>query len=320
MVRSEQTLPDYGIPAGLELEEGGARLVSLTFRLTLYTDVLFSSVPDAILACYERFLRLCPPERLKFYLTETMHQHKPVTKRALNLLGTWLQPGAPPRQYVALELNDAEEYNWAPRCEFSVWGGEKGSATYATKGANLISIAFPAVWGLERTSEMIEFVRDICALFPFRSGLAGFCFYCSDYQAEKSHAHAWAKSMRHRGIDVFVLENDSKAVRHDGVKGVGWLTVLGDDFVRQLGGSERIRESLSSAVELAPLPGGLVLQAGRQPRTGDTNRRDFLPDYKDVYKVVKALVERSIARSKSFNLPTDYVEKTRAWWRRFEDD
>ncbi|MEN3332476.1 MAG: hypothetical protein V7641_1841 [Blastocatellia bacterium] len=319
MKKGSKPTADLKIPANLELVDDGVRLVSLTFGLSLYTDVLFSSVPDAVLGCFEKFLGLCPADQLKFYVTENMDQHKPVTNRTMGMLKTWLKPGAPPREYIALELKDGDDFYWAPKCKFEVWGNEDGSSGYETQDANLVSMAFPPQWGLERADEMLEFVRDLCAIFPFRSGHAGFCFECSSYEEEQSQTFAWKRSMRHRGIDIFDVANDTVAVGHDGVKGVNWLTILSDPFVKRLGGQKQMRESLSEEIEILPSSGGVIIKCGPQPRFGDTNRRDFLPDYKEVYALASPLIEVAIKRYPSLTLEgDDYEAKTIAWLRRFE--
>jgi hypothetical protein len=305
----------------LELITKEGRLVSLTFSVALYTDVLFSSIPEAILGCYAKFLQLCPADQLKFYATENMKQHKPVTKRVLNMLNVWLKPGAPAREYIALELKDGDDFSWAPKFRFYVWGSEPGSSSYATKHANLVHLAFPPQWGVERTAEMLQLVRELCAIFPYQSGHAGFCFLCSQYDKEESQNHAWAKSIRHRGVDIFAHPNDKKAVGHDAIKGADWLTLLCEAFAERLGGEGKIRQGLPEGVEVLKVPQGLLLQAGPQPRVGDQNRRDFLPEYKAVYRVVAPLAEPGFDRGPALlaGAPDDYKENTIAWRRRFAD-
>src|SRR5262245_22156122 len=79
-----------GVPPDLELVRDEQRWVSLTFCISLYTDRLLSSIPEAVLACYEKFFALCPRENIRQYSTENMKTHKPVTKRAFNMLPNWL--------------------------------------------------------------------------------------------------------------------------------------------------------------------------------------------------------------------------------------
>ena len=308
------------IPPKLELVVDDERLVSLTFGLTLYTDQLFSAIPQAVLGCYEAFLSLCPPENLTFYSTENMTRHKPVTKRVLSMLETWFAPGAPAREMYKLELKDGEHYPFAPKDHFWVSANEEGSSGFENKRANFIAMAFPPEWGAERTDEMLALMQKLCDLFPYRSAHAGYSFTCSRYHDEKSQTHAWQQSMRHRGIDIFQFADDAIAVGHDGVKGVNWLTVLDAGFVEELGGAKKIRKALPQSVEIIPVGNGLLFKAGNAPQFGDTNRREFLPEYQAVYKLIKPLIERALARRPSLCLEgSDFEEQTNAWVQRFDD-
>lgn len=237
------------------------------------------------------------------------------------MLKTWLTPGAPARSYIMLELKDGGDYNWAPKFKFEVWGNEPGSSGFGTKDANLINMAFPPEWGSDRADVMLEFVKELCEIFPYQSGHAGFCFQVSQYWRKEGQNSAWATSMRHRGIDIFGHPNDKMAARHDGIKGINWLTILCQPFVDRLGGTEKLRRSLPQSVEILAVKGGLLLKAGSRPQTGDTNRREFLPEYKAVYKVVAPLAEIGYSRSPALlagNM-ANYEENTLAWRRRFAD-
>ena len=126
--------------------------------------------------------------------------------------------------------------------------------------------------------------------------------------------------MRHHGIDIFNLANETIAIRHDGVKGVGWLTIVDDRFVKELGGPKKIREALPESVEILAVKGGLLFKAGPRPKFGDTNRRDRLPEYKAVYKLVKPLAERATERCPALTLgEVDSKDRTHSWLRRFDD-
>jgi len=308
------------IPSGLELTEEGVRWVSLTFGVTLYTNVLFSEIPESVLGCFGKFLELCPQDHLRFYATTNMRRHKPVTKRTFGMLETWLKPGAPPREDIDLELKDGEVYQDAPKFKFKVCAGEKGSIMYEVKNANLISMAFPAEWGIERTEEMLYFVKELCSLFPFQSGHAGFSFECCRYAARASETHAWEKSMRHRGIDISRVPKNAIAVGQDALKGVGWLTILSKPFIERFGGLKKMRKLLSEDVEFIDVHSGIVLRAGPVPAFGDTNQGEDLTLYKDVYRVIASLVDVATERSPSFTMSGDFVEKTEAWYRRFSDE
>lgn len=305
------------LPKNLERVADGIKKVSATFGVTLYTNVLFSTVPDAILESFNKYLSLCPKEELRHYATENMTMHKPVTPRALGMLATWLKPGAPEREYIMQEIKNGEDYRSAPTFKFLVAGGEKDSVDYFSKHANLLSMAFPAEWGFQRTDEMLQLVVDLCNIFPVRSGHAGLSLECCKYDEMESQQHAWQVSMRFRGLDIALADLDSEAAGHDGLRGVNWLTILGDALLKKVGGTKKLRKNLSDAIELIDIPGGVIIKAGPAPAVGDTNRGDFVPLYQEVYRAVEKLVEKAISRYGILSLITeDDDDDTKAWLRR----
>lgn len=304
----------------LELFQDNLQLVTLTFGIVLYTDALFSENANAINACYDRFLSLCPESELRFYATENMRRHKPVTKRALAMLPTWLKPGAPPREYFAIELKNGQAYQDAPTFSFKVCGGEPGSTLRQSGQPNMVKMAFPAQWGSERSGDMLKLVQDLCSFFPFKSGLAGFSFECSRYASEASQSHAWAASMRHPGIDIPRIPEDGRALGQDGLKGVGWLTILGNYFVNLLGGVESIRRGLSNDIEILEVSHGVILRAGAAPALGDVNSADRLPLYREIYRLLASWIGLASERTLAFNLAENYVERTERWFKRLADE
>lgn len=298
--------------------DDGVRLVSLVLGLTIYTNVNLSNQAKAILSAYDRFLEWCPRESLKFYATETMRQHKPIKKSTLSMLPTWLKAGAPEREFIRLQLKDGSQYQDAARYKFDVLGIEPKSKQFKLRHANLLSLAFPP--DPNAASSIRDRFVELCTLLQFQSGYAGFSFECSKYEAEASHSHAWGLSMRHPGIDINRNVDDAIAVGQDGMKGVGWLTALNKSYLAQLGGLSRLRQELPREVEFIDLPYGAILQAGPAPSVGDLNKGDTLPLQRSIFKLVAPLVNVAARRSPSFNLATDYVERTEAWFMRLGND
>jgi hypothetical protein len=164
---------------------------------------------------------------------------------------------------------------------------------------------------------MLALMRDLCELFPFHSGDAGFTLECSPYEEIASQGHAWNTSMRHRGLDIFVADKNMRAAGHDAVKGVNWLTAIDARFVKKLGGKAKLRKQLSAAIDLIDLTGGLLIKAGPKPLVGDTNRNDFVPLYQEVHAALEPIIEPGIDRYGSLSLWEDSNDKTQAWLRRF---
>jgi hypothetical protein len=295
------------------------RVVSFCCDIVLYTNKDLCSEPDAVLYIYEKFLAACPPGVPRWFATENMTRHKPCTVRALNMLRGWLKPDAPPRKIVNIHLTDGLQLDDASEYSFWVYGEERGEMTYG-QYANVIRCAFPGRWGLEDSDRYLAFVADACEHFPFQSGHGGLVLELSRYARSASHTAAWQLSMQHPGLDISNPITDAIAVGRDAIKGVNWLTILGSEFADRVGGSASLRSELPNSVRVILVNGGVILQAGPAPRWGHVNRRDLLPDYRAVYRIVSPLQEAIFDRYTAFSLPGgDHREKTKAWLRRFAD-
>jgi hypothetical protein len=305
--------------AGFTVMKGDARIVSFCCDVALYTGEDLSSIPGAVLHIYDRFLAICPPERLRWYATDNMTRHNPVTPRALEMLRGWLKPGAPTRRVISIDLKDSQGVDEAPEYSFWVRGKEPGDLGHGVK-ANNIRCTFPGSWGAEKPDALFEFAADACANFPYLWGHAGFVLETSPYYQGDGHVAAWRLSMQHPGLDLSNPITDATRVRRKGIKGVNWLTMLGPEFVDRLGSVAALRSQLPTSVAIIPAGNGIIIRAGDVPRWGHVNRQDLLPEYRAVYKAVAPLQDPIVQPYTSFSLPgNDYKEKTTAWLRRFAD-
>lgn len=295
----------------------GVAVAVPSFGMVFHTDQEFTQIAEQVLYVFERFRTMVPSDELRWYGTENMSKHKPVTKRTLNMLATWLAPDAPTREYVMLEIKNGETFNSAGDIRCTVCGFERGSVAHEAGDSGSISMAFPVGWGETRTDELFAVFMDCLAHFPFRSARAGYSFEWSRYAQFLSQPHVWLKSMRYRGIDIAWPTLEGKAVKKDAIRGVGWLNALGDQFVERLGGQASIKSKLLPPVEVLDVKGGLVLKAGDVPAFGDTYANDYLPAYQQVYRVVVPLIDPVMERHPSFSLPKDRYDNTEAWLRRF---
>lgn len=302
------------------VKEDGVRLVSLVLGYTVYVSTPLSASSQAVLRLYDDFLvGKSTSEILRFYVTENMRKHKPITKSALSMLPTWLKVDAPAREYLSIELKDGVHHQDAPNCKFEIYSVEQKSALFGRGRANMISVSFPPCDDVEALRSFKEKFLDACQILPMQSGIGGLRFECARYEKEAAQTAAWAHSMRAKGIDICRIPEDGRAVGTDGLKGVGWLTALGAEAIENVGGVARLRNVLPKEVEIFDLSTGIVLQVGSRPLTGDT-LGESLSLYQSVYSAIAPLVRRAGSRSISFNLATDYVERTEKWFNRLAND
>lgn len=306
---------EVGTEAAFTVMDGDVRIVSFCCEVALYTGVDLSSIPKQVVHIYDRFFTVCSPERLRWYATENMTKHKPVTPRVLEMLRGWLRPGAAPRKVINIALKDGIGFDEAPEYSFWVYGSEPGDLDHG-RDANSIRCAFPGAWAVANPKALLAFAADACAHFPYLWGQAGFALEMSRYYRGQSHIAAWRLSMQHPGLDISnTIADTSLGLR--GVKGVNWLTMLGSDYAGRIGGFDSIRQNLPESVELIPAGDGVILRAGPAPRWGRVNAQDLLPEYRAVYKVVAPLQDPIVQPYPSFFPGGDGKAKTTAWMRRF---
>lgn len=76
-----------------------------------------------------------------------------------------------------------------------------------------------------------------------------------------------------------------------GLAVVSWLTLLGPGLTAALGGREALAQNAPAEVSVLSLgPGGAMLRAGEAPALGDVKRRDRLPVYQAVGRMVAPVV------------------------------
>ncbi|MBJ6765997.1 DUF3396 domain-containing protein [Myxococcaceae bacterium JPH2] len=297
-------------PSELELIQDGIRLTSWVFGINLYTSRSFYDGSVGLLSAWELFQTRCPPARLTFHATETMKVHKPVTKRVLGLLGTWLAPDAPRKNYLALELKVSEKPHDAPSTKFEIWNVD------ASQQANILSMAFPAVDARDNPSDLLAFVHQLAEVFSFRCGSAGFAFECSRYDKQASETHAWNMSMRYPGIDIVRIPFDAKAVGNNGIQGVNWLTLLDAGTLAPLGGVSALRRQLPAEVELLEARHGTLIKAGPAPTTGDAASPETLRLYREVYRLLAPWIALAADQSMALRIGGGAIPRTEAWFRR----
>ena len=304
------------IPADRELRYDDSIATRLVFTLSFFAKEAVSELGLPLLDTFTRYRDIVGEDALRFYATANMSKHRKVTKRALAMLETWLQPGAALDDYVFISFEDAEAYNDAPSSLFLLAGAEEVDGE-RVEDATLVRISLPIDFAIEDPAQMQSFAEEIWSTVPFQSGQAGFGLECSRYFLDEAHEHAYAKSMRHRGLDIPDAVNDATNSGHDHLRGIGWLTFLDDDFTMRLDGAEAIASNVDAEVSVTKPARGVVLRAGDRPAFGDVNRKDDLPEYESVFAAVRPLLVDP-SDTPALNLSGDYTGRTEAWLTRFD--
>jgi hypothetical protein len=122
------------------------------------------------------------------------------------------------------------------------------------------------------------------------SGYGGLCILESPnaYTAEEHEAVVRVIAERFPGLEV-----ENRVAHTDwlsgGIKGVNWLTILGERWIREMGGLVALRERLDESFGFYSYDGGLIIQAGPKPQIGDAKANRWPKHYVALARVLKKI-------------------------------
>jgi hypothetical protein len=167
---------------------------------------------------------------------------------------------------------------------------------------------------------LLEHVLHSSKLLRPAHGVAGFSLIFES-GLEQYAKYAYSTMQRHPGLEFidsssFSLEVKSKFNR---IKGVNWLTVLGDEVLEELGGIKTARTALEPDCTLHEYAGGIVIQAGPIPQLGDSYHNIIPQRYRKVAQFTQP-VRFEDYRSSLFRVfpPLDGPTEAMSWVRRFD--
>lgn len=155
---------------------------------------------------------------------------------------------------------------------------------------SFVSFAFPIAWFSERGDDLPSLLLRFCERLQPAHGYGGYGLVQSPNRFRRAHHEktVYALAQRHPGLEIDEPIVHSIALRH-GIKGVNWLTVVGERWIEALGGLEVLRSALQPPAQLHPFPGGALISAGSHPQLGDVDRAHYPRDYGPVSRVLRGI-------------------------------
>jgi len=279
--------------------------------------VAFSSEPPTAAGAkgFDRFLRTFAGrfgDRLTFYRTGDMKKYRGVDGRTLDAPYHWFTDvKVLSKKMLALlaHSGEAEGRAMPPALELMLWG-------FDTPPQFAFRMALP-VETADKPDALVKFVQDALADFPLAHGFCGYSFTW-DQMSVDAEAKEWAGPLllRHPGLNYGSVSALSRAAS-SGVVAVSWLTFLGPEISEELGGQKALAKAAPTGVSVLPLgKGGVLLRAGKQPELGDVNRRERLPLYRAVGRLVSPR-RASDEELEDLNIQGMSDEAAIDWLRRF---
>jgi hypothetical protein len=293
------------------IRRGHSVLVSVALDATLYAPMLGEREFDVALECYGR---LVPRERWRLFKIA----ENPIWDR----VDRPIQPASLSRGSHPLAFLDTvrERIRLGRPVEFKIWDREdvnSWSLSCCQLAADDERHAFYRLLA-PRTADHADierFIRELASSVQITSGHGGYCFTYNFMQRNLAFSEIYKYAWRYWGIDVEYL-NATLPLMNAHIKGVHWLTFLGEQFVRDRSLDQALGASSSRCVT-TEVNGGLLLRLGEAPVVGDRNRPSGeLGPYFDLGQALAPLMFETVPE-----FPGTFAEKsnTLAWARRFAD-
>ena len=155
---------------------------------------------------------------------------------------------------------------------------------------SFVSFRFPLLWFADRTPGFPSFVLSACELLKPAHGYGGIGLITAAdrFLAAQFEGVVTSLAERFPGLEIDYPVKHLLWVRA-GIKGVNWLTILGDDEIARFGGTDTLKGALPSTATVHAYDGGVMIQASPMPQIGDRNRQVDVDDYRKVAVALKPI-------------------------------
>lgn len=271
-------------------------------------------ISDELKQVLEFYLEEIPKDELKWVVSSaTEEEWKAVTPQILTRLKTSLEPaGARKRKLTAFRLSDSGPD--APNYSFRLVGQPRDDDW--PNAVTLVQMTLP-LDAVEpaNVEKCVDIVRHLIKVTEPTSGYCSPGLHFAELHADEALLEIRALAARFPGYDVQV--NDMTHV-HIGkrVRGARWISILGREIVKKLGGAAALRKRLSTPITVEEIGHAVMIRAGVTPELGDVNRRVDTPQLRRVAAVLEpvTLFDEIDMLSYFANFDEDVL---RRWERRF---
>jgi Protein of unknown function (DUF3396) len=283
--------------------------------IAFFCQVPFPDMAAGARAAFDLWRAAVPADAIKHALVgTTATQPKKVGPKTVAQCLDMLVPAkAAKRPLSAFEIGGPQPFN------ADYWFQVVGNLDLTLRGevvkSNLVEARLPTEFVTDRGGDAVaELARGFAAALPYSSGYASPALsFMSDAKMTAAAKVIVPAAFRYPGYDLHHNQNTRYFIRGR-VVGARWLTFLGPELVKLLGGRKSLTAALPG-VTVEPAGHGLMLRAGAEPELGDTNRRIDTPLLRAVAQVLEPVMFFENTQLEDlFGEDSDRLER---WERRF---
>jgi hypothetical protein len=274
------------------------------------------SVVTQIRSALEDYLKRLPPDVLRWSSVgagseEWRAVNKNTFRRCFDQLDA---EAARKRSLTYFELRDGEQAGDAPGYGVLVLGNRVDPDFPNERG--VVQFHYPS--DVLEPDLLESFVADMVSMaetLPFISGYASPALFCASPEAWRE---ARATVKRYPGYDLQDNSNGCSEIA-DRVRGARWLTFLGPELVKELGGPVKVRRSLPEPITVTPVGHGLMVRTSIAPDLFDVSRNPDISSMKALAELLEPVTlfdEGAIYCTEFAGQDDDLL---RHWERRFLD-
>lgn len=266
-------------------DEAGRPIVKIGLLVTMFlTEPWTRSVREAVADAAEEYIRQFR-DHLRWAKSPTSHIY-PIDSGKVPFPREWLPQHEDGEDWqLGFHGGDSDE----AASEFQV--SAFGPSNVRKDGLGFFQFYLPLTWVTEHPGTTFsDFVLSFANRLHPLSGYAGIGVLESiDFDARQASGDTVRQiAERIPGLEIEHYIGHAIYVGK-GIKGINWLTLLGDRWVQEIGGLDYLRIRLGDDFKLSPYDGGLMIQAGPRPQLGDVTTNRWPQHYVTLAKVLKPI-------------------------------
>ena len=304
-----------GLDGDLSLVQDGRVLYCVGIIATLYFLEGSSPATRERLASALDLYRRAIGDRLVWGADPITHQAKKLAGTDITDVRSWMHQLGP-REPVDIMLHGGQNQDDA-----SPYRVVAAARALRPTELSYFSFSLPFAWiAAHGVGAFTKLVIDECNVLAPTHGYGGLAVipHVDIGRQSPEMAPILGLVARFAGLELDLPGSHSIYLEQENrIKGVNWLTILGDSWIERLSGEKHLCQALGEGIELRRFNTGVVIQAGPRPLFGDTHRQELLPHYKEVANALKPIrIESVRALSTPFGFHRDRSDR---WLARFDD-